>query len=59
LYGLTLQALRKQHLERAPADLAFENGVWERLKALLVRQLGLRPEQVVPSARFFHELGFD
>jgi hypothetical protein len=33
-----------------------EDDVWRRLHKLLVRQLDLRPEQVVPTARFYIDL---
>jgi hypothetical protein len=50
LYQLALASLRNRGTN------ANDQEVWHRLKSLLVRQLGLTPEQVVPSARFYVDL---
>jgi acyl carrier protein len=34
-----------------------ERILWERLHALIVEQLGVRPEQVTPEAQFIRDLG--
>ena len=36
-----------------------EAELWERLKALVIDQLGVRPEEVTPSARIVQDLGAD
>jgi acyl carrier protein len=59
LFAATVKNVVEQHPERFAGDLGYEHEVWERLKALLVYQLGVKPEQIVPSARFFYELGID
>jgi len=56
LYDATLEALRQQQPQRF-ADAAYPARVWEQLRALLVTQLGLEPDQIVPSARFYGDLG--
>ena len=59
LYNVTINSLHAQRPDRLGYDPGSDEDVWERLKALLVHQLGVRPDEVVKSARFFHELGFD
>lgn len=56
LADATLEALRQQQPRRF-TDSAYPERVWGQLKALLVTQLGLAPEQIVPSARFYDDLG--
>jgi hypothetical protein len=51
LYRATLLSLRAYKLTAVD-----EGDVWRRLRALLVRQLKLKPEIVVPSARFYIDL---
>jgi hypothetical protein len=51
LYRATLLSLRADKLTAVD-----EGDVWRRLRALLVRQLKLKPEIVVPSARFYIDL---
>jgi hypothetical protein len=58
MYNVTVICIREQHPERFAAKQSYDELVWEHFKDLLGRQLGLKPEQVVKSARFFHELGF-
>jgi len=58
LFDVTVKNLREQQPERFASSPRCEDEVWERLKALLVDQLALNPEQVVKPARFFDELGF-
>jgi hypothetical protein len=50
LYQATLIQLRERD------DVVVDDDVWRRLKALLVKQLALKPEQVVPEARFYIDL---
>jgi len=56
LYEITLKRVREQTKSSSGGNL--EDEVWERLKALLIYQLDLKPEQIVTSNRFYHELGF-
>lgn len=58
-FDITIQFLREQYPERFAVDSQYSEKVWQRLKDLLVRELGVKPEQVEKSARFFYELGFD
>ena len=51
LYCATLVSLR----EKNAIDVNDED-IWRRLKGLLVKQLALEPEKVVPSARFYVDL---
>jgi len=53
IHGYLLQALRQRGETPAEAE------VWERLKAIIVDQLGVRPEDVIPSARIVEDLGAD
>jgi hypothetical protein len=57
LYDITLKRVREQSKSNSQAG-NLEDEVWERLKALLIDQLDLKPEQIVKSNRFYHELGF-
>ncbi len=51
LYETILIAQRKK--SEAGID---ELDTWNRLKSLLVRQLGVKPEQIVPTARFYIDI---
>jgi acyl carrier protein len=57
LYDVTLAALREQRPERFDADAAYADKVWDQFRAMICRQLGLEPEQVVKSAHFVTDLG--
>ena len=52
LLNVTLDSLRAQRPSFAN-DIFSESEVWERLKTLLISQLGLKPEQVAKSAGFY------
>lgn len=51
LYEMTLAAQRKK-----PGIMVDEQETWNRLKTLLVEQLGVNPEQVVAAARFYIDI---
>jgi acyl carrier protein len=51
LYRFTLASLH----EKVSVAVDTE-AVWQRLKALLAQQLGLKPEQITPAARFYIDL---
>jgi acyl carrier protein len=36
-----------------------ESEVWERLQTMVVKQLGVRPEEVTSEANLFKDLGAD
>ncbi|MHC4928043.1 MAG: acyl carrier protein [Planctomycetota bacterium] len=36
-----------------------KDAIWQRYKELLIVQLDLKPQEIIPSNRFFYELGFD
>jgi len=36
-----------------------QNEIWERLKAMIVEQLAIKPEQVTKEANFVYDLGMD
>jgi len=51
LYRFVLQTLRQR------GDAVDDAVVWTKLTNLIVEQLGVRPEQVTPTARFIDDLG--
>lgn len=53
IHAHLLQALRQR------GETPDEGRVWERLKAIIVDQLGVRPAEVIPSARIVQDLGAD
>lgn len=53
MHAYLVQALRLQ------GDAADENEVWEKLKAIVVHQLGAEPENVTPSAHIVLNLNAD
>ena len=53
LYEMTLAAQQ----EKTEVSVS-EEVTWNRLRALLVKELGVKPEQVVPSARFYIDIKF-
>lgn len=59
LYELTLRSLRARWPSRFAENPLYPDVVWVQLKTLIVEQLGVKPADVVPSARFHYELGFD
>ncbi|MFO0899077.1 MAG: hypothetical protein U0836_16755 [Pirellulales bacterium] len=56
LYEAVLRAARAQRPERF-VDPTYPDKAWEQLKTLLVMQLALEPSELLPGARFYHELG--
>lgn len=44
---------------RARGDLRTEDEVWSQLKAIIVEQLGVKPEEVTREAKFVEYLGAD
>jgi len=54
-YDFVLKSLR----ESAPGGVIDEARVWERLREIIVEQLGVRPEQVTLEASFVYDLGAD
>jgi acyl carrier protein len=49
-----------QPLPAPPEALPWSpQGVWDALVAVLVDQQGLRPEEILPDARFAEDLGVD
>jgi len=44
---------------RARGENPDEAEIWRRLRELVVEQLGVRPEEVTPTARFIDDLGVD
>jgi acyl carrier protein len=57
----TVGDLRNYVIEqlRARGDSPVEAEVWEKLREIVVEQLGVGPEQVVPAASFVEDLGMD
>jgi acyl carrier protein len=53
MHAYILQALRKR------GEAPDESELWERLKAIVVDQLGVLSEDVVPSAHVVRDLGAD
>jgi len=51
IHGTIVELLRTRGLNPDPAE------VWEKLKPIVVEQLGVRPEEVFPSARIVEDLG--
>ncbi len=51
-----------ENYNTVPSDterLTFEAEVWERVKKVIVYQLGIKPEQVTKEASFVYDLGVD
>lgn len=44
---------------RARGDARTEDEVWSHLKAIIVEQLGVKPEEVTREAKFVEDLGMD
>lgn len=40
-------------------EQADEAQVWSRVREIIVEQLGVRPEEVTPTAHFIRDLGMD
>lgn len=40
-------------------NVNFETEVWEKVKKVIVYQLGVKPEQVTKQANFVYDLGMD
>jgi hypothetical protein len=57
LFNAVLTELRANQPKLFEDDPEYSDEIWEKLKALLVHQLGLKPEQVVKAARFYQDLG--
>ena len=57
LYQAVVVSLRAQLPNESDAQTLSDDEVWNRLKAMLVHQLKIKPEQVVESARFYGDLG--
>ena len=53
MHAFVLRTLRQRG---EPADDAQ---VWARLREIIVEQLGVRPEEVTPTAHFIHDLRAD
>jgi acyl carrier protein len=43
----------------AEPTVVDEAQVWDRLREIIVEQLGVRPEDVTPTAHFIHDLRAD
>jgi acyl carrier protein len=53
LHGYVVQALRRQ------GRIDSSDSVYEQLRDIICYQLGVKPEDVIPSARFVDDLGAD
>ena len=51
LHRFVLQTLRQR------GDAVDEDAIWKRLTDLIVAQLRVKPERVIPTARFIEDLG--
>jgi len=51
---MLLYIVEKQHIEQEKED-----EIWNRLKNIVISQLGVKPEQVTRDARFVKDLGAD
>lgn len=51
LYQAVLACLRESEMSTVDED-----EIWQRLKDLLAKQLAIKPEKVVPTARFYIDL---
>jgi len=54
-----LQAFIVVELRRLGHPVVDAEGVFGRLRAIICRQLGVKPDAVVPTARFVKDLGVD
>ncbi len=57
LFKCVLEGAKLTGTDSPTEHVADEVEMWGRFKALLVKQIGLKPEQVVKTARFCPELG--
>lgn len=55
LYAYVVKTLREGLGAKAPGELE----IWHRLKALIVAEIGVRPEEVTLEARFAEDLDID
>ena len=53
-YKLILNSLNNSEIK----SLSDEQ-VWEAMKNIIVSELGVKPEEVIPSAKFIKDLGVD
>jgi acyl carrier protein len=44
---------------RDDAAVVDADKIWTRLREIIVEHLGVRPEEVIPTARFVEDLGAD
>ena len=42
---------------RARGEMPSEEAIWQKVREIIIEQLGIRPEQVVRSADFVRDLG--
>ena len=54
-----LQAFVVVELRRLGRTDADADAIFERLRAIICRQLGVQPDAVIPTARFVKDLGVD
>ena len=54
-----LQAFLVVELRRLGRPAANDDKIFERLRDIICRQLGLKPDAVIPAARFVKDLGVD
>lgn len=54
-----LQAFLVVELRRLGCPAANDDKIFERLRDIICRQLGLKPDAVIPAARFVKDLGVD
>ena len=59
LYDIAIEHVLKKDCLGDTSEEDVKRDVWGRLKNLLIYQLDLKPEQIIRSNRFFHELGFN
>ena len=55
LHAFVMKTLRQRAEPAVPDDAQ----VWVRLREIVVEQLGVRPEEVTPTAYFIRDLGAD
>jgi acyl carrier protein len=44
---------------RSRGERVVETEIWNKLRDLIVDQIGVRPEEVIPTASFIEDLGMD
>ena len=57
LYLFVIKALKEE--SRVPPEVEEDGVVWERVKKIVVAQLGVKPEEILKESHLVYDLGAD